>query len=156
MIGIESTIPGKNIGSAHPSDFAFSSQDQALAVPVLGLSFSDTTPYIFPDNPAAPGSGQTTRELFRFQHGLNYTPVSLVYVFYNFIPFSDPHLKDNSYLLTPAPLTGGDFVSQWIQYYVDDQNLVIYYEIDSGGITYVDVTGMELTFKYYVFSNLLE
>jgi hypothetical protein len=157
MNGIRAVLQGKDIDSGNPLDYAFSSTDVPLSVPLLGLSFSGNAGYTFANNPPTPGSGQTTTTLFTYTHALGYTPMSLVYVFVNFAG-TNPSITipDNSYYLPPTQLVTGDFPSQWIQYYVDDNQLVIYYEIDSGGAGYTDVTGMELTFKYYLFSNVLE
>jgi hypothetical protein len=157
MNGIKAVLSGKKIDSGNPQDFAFSSLDTPLSVPLLGLSLEGTTDYVFTTNPATPGSGNTVVPLFTFQHDLGYVPVSLVYVFIGFAGNSANSItRDQSYYLTPCPLFNGDFSTQSINYYVDNSKLVIYYEIESGGFSYGDVTGMDFTFKYYLFSNVLE
>lgn len=157
MNGIKAVLPGKNIDSTDPRDFAFSSLDEPLAVPIQAASLSGTGGYTFTTNPPEPGSGSTLIPLLTVPHDFGYVPASLVYVFMDF-QGSNPTgtVPTGSYLIAPMPLVAA-FAYQWIGYSVDDQQLIIYYQIDSGGASFLtDVTNMQLSFKYYLFSTKLE
>lgn len=155
MNGLEAALPHNNVTA---NKLAFSSSDTPLSVPLQASPLSGILNYTFQTNPPAPGSGSSLIPIATIPHNFGYTPASMLFLFMAF-EGTNPSttLPANAYFTCPSPLSVGSFVFNWINYEVDDQNMVINYQIDSGGGSdYIDVTNMQITLKYYIFSNKLE
>lgn len=135
--GIKISLPGKDVSSTDPRDFAVHSDYPS---PVIDESLIGTTTYTWSSNLAA----NETRNLFTLAHGYAYTPKSMCMV-------TDGTDFDGSRFTIPAPFDDGSF--QWqIRAYTDGTNFKIDL-VNTTPAVVVVASGLTYTFKYYILTD---
>lgn len=153
--GIKVMLPGNDIKDSNPQSIAYSSNENHFNI-LLGQQPPQfgTLNYIFNSKPTDPSSGQTAiTNLFTIVHGLGYIPAALVYMFISQQNNAANMLAQSSYYALPILMDTGDFATEYMSYATDSQNLYINYVVTNTGLASIlDPTGMQVTFKYYIFS----
>lgn len=138
--GIKISLPGYDVNTAAPEQCAVHS-DYPNPKIKSGQSPAhfDVLPYTFSSDPA-----DGTYDLFTIAHGCSYTP--------NAICFTKDHsFAPARFSILPAFLDGLA-AQQYLCYFTDGTNLVIRYSVANNGMFgHVNVNGLQLTFKYYIF-----
>jgi hypothetical protein len=128
------TLPGYDVDDAEPYQCAVHSDYPIMKMEPKNYGQLD---YTFPDNPA---SG-TTRNLLTINHGYNYVPASMGFIGLSGGPIAEPFFVQLRYLMT-------GFVQDFYCY-ANDREFKIDYSVYD--VPALDVTGMKVQMKYYIF-----